>query len=610
MAVVIVVLCGVVTWRLVQVQVIENDRFESLAMAQRLDTVPIDAARGSVFDRNGSDLALSVRRDSIWANPQVVIDPHGYAAELAPIVGVDESVLVQRLSDRTKEFVYIARAVDDEVADAVRDLDLAGVDFIPEPKRFYPAGDLAAPVLGMVGTEGEGLGGIELLYEDALHGVPGELVLERDRDGRAIPRTVRRQVAAQRGTDLVLTLDQALQYEVEQSLADQVTAVAADGGMAVVMDVTTGDVLAMATVLRGDDGFARPASALDRNRPLTDVYEPGSTNKVVTYAAALEAGVVGPDTMFEVPDWIQVDDRVFTDSEEHPVRQMPARECFAASSNVCTIQIGQALGAERLHDAFDAFGFGVPTDIEFPGQANGIVRDVDEWHGVGLASAAIGYGLAVTPMQMLGAYATIANGGVTVPPRLVEATIDGSGTQIERPIATGRQVLSPGTVATMQSLMTGVVTGGTGSCAAIPGYTVAGKTGTARKIVGGAYSNQHFFASFAGFAPAESPRFAALVVLDEPDYAHRYGGRAAAPVFAEIMQFALRLERVAPPTVDGSAQWDAARAAADAAGTDCAVPHIAAPPADTAATAAGAAESSREAATAAGNVSGGTSPSA
>jgi cell division protein FtsI/penicillin-binding protein 2 len=214
-------------------------------------------------------------------------------------------------------------------------------------------------------------------------------------------------------------------------------------------------------------------------------------------------------------------------------------------------------------------------------------------------------------MQMLGAYATIANGGVTVPPRLVEATIDAAGTQVERPITSGRRVLSPGTAATMQSLMTGVVTGGTGSCAAIPGYTVAGKTGTARKLVGGAYSNQHFFASFAGFAPAESPRFAALVVLDEPDYAHRYGGRAAAPVFAEIMQFALRLERVAPPTVDGSAQWDAARAAADAAGTDCTVSHIAAPPADAQATGADApTESSKEAATAAGNVSGGTSPSA
>jgi cell division protein FtsI (penicillin-binding protein 3) len=573
MTVLAVVALGVVGWRLVQLQVVGNARYESLAMAQRLDTVPIPAQRGSIFDRNGTDLAVSVRTDSIWANPQVVTDPAGYAAQLAPIVGGDEAVLAERLADRSRQFVYVARTVEEPVADAVRDLRLPGVDFLPESKRYYPAGDLAGPVLGVVGTDDAGLGGIELRYDEELSGTPGELVLERGRDGRAIPRTVRHEVPAQRGTDLVVTLDQSLQYAVEQSLADQVTAVAAEGGVAVVLDVRTGNVLAMASVLAGDDGIGRPASQLERNRVVTDPYEPGSTSKLLTYAAALDAGVVGPDTVFEVPDWIQIDDRSFTDSEPHPTLTLTTRECFAMSSNVCTIKIAEALGAPALHDALERFGLGRPTGIGFPGEAAGTLRDPGSWYRVGLASAAIGYGLSVTPMHMLDAFTTIANGGSSRPPRLVAATIGPDGARVEVPLAPEQRVVSEPAAAVLRSVLADVVTSGTGTCAAVRGYTVAGKTGTARKFVDGGYSNQRFFASFAGFAPAEDPRLAAIVVIDEPDYDHRYGGRAAAPVFAEIMQFALRLERVPPPPVGGAEQWEIASAAAAEAGIDCTVPH-------------------------------------
>ncbi len=572
MMVLVVVAFAMIGYRLVQLQVVGSDRFQELALAQRLDTVPIDAERGSVFDRNGNDLAISVRRDTVWANPQVVSDPAAYAAQLSPIVGVDEATLVRRLADRDRQFVYVARAVEDSVSRSVSDLNLAGIDFVPESRRYYPAGDLAAPVLGMVGTDNVGLGGLEYLYEDTLAGTPGELVLERDRDGRAIPRTIQSQVTAERGTDLVLTIDESLQYSVEQSLSDQVSAVRAAGGTAMVVDIRTGGVLAMASVLSGDDGIGRPAPATERNRVLTDPFEPGSTNKVVTFAAALDAGVVGPSTGFEVPDWINVADATFTDSELHPTYYWSTRDCLVHSSNVCTIQIAQALGKGRLDAALRSFGFGTGTAIDFPGESDGILRDPDVWYGTGLASAAIGYGLSVTPAQMLNAYVTVANGGVSRPTHLVQATIDGQGKRAEIPLDEGERVVSPDTAAIVTDMLTDVVASGTGSCAAIPGYTVAGKTGTARKLGPGGYSTTDFYASFAGFAPAEDPAIAAVVVIDDPEWAHRYGGLAAAPVFAEIMQFALRLDRI-PPPVETATQWDEASADLEAQSIDCTVPH-------------------------------------
>lgn len=573
MMLIVVAVFGVISYRLVQLQVVGSERFEALALAQRLDTVPIDAERGSIFDREGRDLAISVRRESVWANPQVVTDPGGYAEQLAPIVGVDDAVLASRLAHVDKQFVYVARTVDDEVADAVRDLGLAGVDFLPESRRYYPAGKLAGPVLGVVGTDEEGLGGLEYLYDTRLAGKAGELVVERDRDGRAIPRSVQREIEAQRGTDLVLSVDEALQYEVEQSLSDQVTATSAEGGVAVVLDVRTGDVLAMASVVADENGVGQPAAATDRNRPVTDPFEPGSTSKLVTFAAALDAGVVGEWTPFEVPDWIDVADATFKDSEPHPTTSWSTAECFARSSNVCTIKVGQALGTEKLDEAFRAFGFGSPSELDFPGESSGLLVDTDEWYGTGLASASIGYGLSVTPLQMLSAYVTIANGGESRPPRLVTATIDPDGVRTEQRLAEGRRVVSSQAAASMVDLLVDVVDHGTGTCAAVPGYTVAGKTGTARKYQPPAgYSSENFFASFVGFAPAEDPRLAAIVVIDDPNWDHRYGGRAAAPVFSEVMQSALRMDRV-PPPADSGGQWDSASAEADNAGIDCSVPH-------------------------------------
>lgn len=568
---------GAISWRLVEIQAFSGDRFSRMALDQRLATIPLPAERGSIFDRNGRDLAISVQRDTVWADPSVVIDPAGYAAQLAPLVSVDEQVLLSRLSQRDRRFVYIARTVDDEVAEAVRALDLPGVGFIPESRRHYPAGALAAPVLGRVGGEGYGLDGLEHLYDEMLAGKPGELEAELDTRGVEIPRTVRNRVEPERGTDLVLTIDQALQYQVEQSLADQVSATHSKGGVAVVVDVATGDVLAMATV-DADPETGRGAPAFGagvQNRPMTDVFEPGSTNKVVTIASAIDHGVVGPYTLFEVPDWITVGDRTFVDHEGHPTERWSTTDILRESSNVGTIMIAQHLGKERLDAALRAFGLGVPTAAEFPGQASGILLPPDRYYSSGIGSVPIGYGVAVSALQMLDVYVTVANGGVSRPPRLVGATIDGDGTRHARPAAEGEQVVEAETAAAVTDMLTQVVEAGTGSCAAVPGYTVAGKTGTSRKLLpdGSGYANDRHLASFIGFAPAESPRLAAIVVLDEP--VQTYGGRVAAPVFSEIMQFALRLYRVAPPS-GSSDQWEASRARVVEEGADCTVPHGAA----------------------------------
>lgn len=569
----VLVAFGAIAVRLVDLQVVNAQHYRDLALEQRLRTVPLPAERGSVFDRNGRDLAISVQRSSIYADPRVVTDPATAAARLAPIVGVDEATLVRRLSDRTRRFVYVQRRVSDGVAEAVRALSLPGIGFVPESQREYPAGSLAAPVLGRVGGDASGLDGFEYMYDDLLTGKPGELVVERDQRGHEIPRTERSRVEAQRGTDLVLTIDQALQYQVERTLVDQVTATTAKGGMAVVLDIPTGEVLAMAVVQGATpEGPARPAVAGERNRPLTDVFEPGSTNKVITIASSIEHGLIGPSTEFDVPGWIRVGPATFKDVHPHETERWSVTDIVRESSNVGTIMISEQLGKERLDAALRAFGLGERTSLDFPGQAAGLLIDPEEYYATGLASASIGYGVAVSAMQMLDVYATIAAGGVSRPPRLLLATIDGDGTRRANAPEHGPRVVSENTASTVTGLLTEVVRGGTGACAAIPGYAVAGKTGTSRKqLESGGYTNT-YMASFIGFAPADQPRLASIVVLDEP--VPIYGGRAAAPVFAEIVQFALRLFRVPPTGAAASAsQFDAARAHAAQEYADCTVPH-------------------------------------
>lgn len=521
-------------------------------------TVQLAAERGSVFDRNGHDLAVSVPQQTVWANPRVVTDPAAYAAKLAPVVGGDEAVLRERLSQRHKAFVYIARKVDNATVLKVKALGLPGVDLVPESKRFYPDDELAGPVLGFVGTDNDGLGGLEAQYEKRLAGKPGELSVELDPQGRQLPDGTRRVVPSQRGGDLVLTIDQNIQYHTEQVLAQEVTNAKAKGGVAIVMDVTTGDVLAMASVDGPTDTRpAAPSPARERNRPVVDVYEPGSTNKVITVAGAIEDEVVTPDSVFPTPGQLQIGGTAYADTAAHPA-SMPVRDIVRLSSNVGAIQIARQLGKERFDAYLRAFGFGSPTGLEFPGEDKGLLLPLSQYTDTSMGSMPIGNGLAVTAMQMLDVYTTLANGGATRPPRLVAATVGPDGARHDEPAPASRQVVSAATAATMRELLLGVVEDGTGTKAKIPGYHVGGKTGTARKPP---YDPPYrYIASFAGFAPVEAPRLSAIVVLDEPQDNY-FGGQVAAPVFARIMEFALRAEQILPGAVAATAPVPPATAA-------------------------------------------------
>lgn len=538
---------GVIAVRLIEVQAIKGAHYEAMANAQRVRSVDLAAERGTIFDRNGNELALSVPQQTVYADPRVVKNPDRYARKLAPLVDEDRSDLRERLAQRNMAFVYVARKVDDRTAAKVRKLDLPGVGFVEESKRFYPAGSLAGPVLGFAGTDNEGLSGLEQKYDDLLRGRPGRLVAEEDPSGREIPATQRTAEAAKRGGDLVLTLDQSLQYEVEKQLLTQVRGVSARGGIAVVADVQTGDVLAMAQVSGGGSGSGAGLSpATDANGALARVYEPGSTAKVITVAGALESNVVEPSTGVYVEDSIDIDDKTFQDSESHRPITWPVSEIVRRSSNVGVIRIAEKLGPDALYLFQRAFGFGSKTPIDFLYESKGIMKTPDQYVSTDMGSIPIGYTTAVTPMQMLDVFTTIANGGVSRPPRLVAATIDAEGVRHENKAAKGRRVVSAQTAAEVNEMLRGVVAkGGTGEKAAISGYTVAGKTGTSRKPP---YEPPRYMASFAGFAPAENPRLAALVVIDQPGTRNDsfYGGKVAAPLFASIMKYALRVKQIAP----------------------------------------------------------------
>jgi len=528
--------------RLVQLQAHDGARYHRLGLDQRVRTVTLAADRGSIFDRNGKDLALSISRSSIWADPKLIDDPIAAANQLAPLVGVDAFTLAERFSEPGARFVYVARQVEPEVERQVKALDLDGIGYVPESKRYYPASPLAAPLLGWVGLDNNGLGGLEFGAESVLAGRPGRMTVEQDAVGRNLPDGERHVQAAERGADLVLTIDESLQFETERALAEEVTLAGAKGGIAVIADTRTGDILAMVSVDGATDAApAHAAYASTPNRPLTDVFEPGSTAKVVTIAAALEAGIVAPSTVLQVPGSIVVDGEEFADVKSHPAA-MTVADIVRESSNVGTILIARALGAERFDAALRSFGFGAPTGLEFPGEAEGILLPLESYNATSLASMPIGSGIAVTAMQMLDVYLTIANDGVARTPRLIAATIDADGERHETPLGSTRQVVSAQTAQAMRTMLAGVVSGGTGTKAQIVGYQVAGKTGTARKPP---YDEPpyRYVASFAGFAPAESPRLAAIVVLDEPTNSYS-GGQVAAPVFARIMQHALAVERV------------------------------------------------------------------
>jgi cell division protein FtsI (penicillin-binding protein 3) len=529
--------------RLFVLQLRDAPNYLALGRDQRVRRIVLPASRGSIYDRDGHELAISLPAKSVYANPRLVRDAPFTAAALAPLLDVPAKDLWGALREQ-RSFVYLARRVDPEVARKVERLRLPGIGFLDESRRWYPAGHLAPHVVGFVGLDNVGLAGLELQYEQLLAGKPGEVVNETDPAGHAIPQGESRLEPPVSGNDLLLTIDRDLQFRAQSALARAVKQNGARGGSVIVMDPSTGEILAMTTYPWFDANLAgkAPGAAL-RNRAITDVYEPGSVNKVITASAALERGLVGTREIFRVRDRIVVGPKVFHDAHPHPRMPMTLADIVAFSSNVGSIQVAQRVGKERLDTYLKRFGFGRPTGVGFPGESGGILPPTEEWWETGIGTIPIGQGIAVTPLQIAAVYATIANGGIWVRPGLVRGVVDGEGEFLPAPPPERRRVVSSSTARTITSMLSYAVEAGTGGEAQIPGYWVAGKTGTARKPLknGVGYGDQ-YVASFVGFAPAADPRVVVAAILDEPETV--YGGVAAAPLFREVARFALTQKKV------------------------------------------------------------------
>jgi cell division protein FtsI (penicillin-binding protein 3) len=531
---------GVMFMRAAWLQSVRAQDLGQLAQSQHRATVVDPGGRGTIYDRQGIQLAIGRQATTVYANPQQIEDAEAVAAVVAQTLRLDAEEIERLLSDKTRGFVYIARKADPKRAALLQRQNIVGLGYLPEEQRIYPQRHVAAQVLGYAGTDNRGLSGLELALDPVLRGRPGREEIVRDPSGRAI--SVLSSTAAEEGKDVYLTIDHTLQANAEAVLRQTIQRWQAEAASAVVLDPRTGDILAMA-IERGYDANRFPIvpKDLQRNRTVTDTYEPGSTFKVVTVSAALSEGLVTPRTAFTLPYELQVADRTIHDAHERGTESMTVDEIISKSSNVGTITLAQLLGTERLSEWVKRFGFGAETGVDFPGETRGIVPPLEKWSGSTIGTLPIGHGVAVTPVQMAAAYATVANEGVWLRPHVVKRI--GSS---ERPAVAARRVLSPEVAQQVMAMMRDVVVEGTGQEAALPGYQVAGKTGTAAKPdPRGGYSTSDYVASFVGVVPATNPRLVVLVTVDEPRGAI-WGGVIAAPAFAEIARFGLQYLEIPP----------------------------------------------------------------
>ena len=533
----LVLLCGfaVVLFRLVSLQVLQAAELTAKADRQHQKTVSLEGARGTVMDRHGKVLAMNMEVPSVFGIPTALESPAKTARSLSPVLRVRTDELEKKLR-QDRSFVWLARRLDPEQGHRLEHMPMDGIGLVMEGRRFYPKGPLLAHVLGFAGMDGEGLEGIERRYESQLHGEKRVVVLQRDAMGRTVfPKGQAEQVPAA-GHSLVVTIDEVIQYIAEKELEEAVAKARAKSGTVIVLDPQTGAVLALAISPRFDPNAVASLTADRwRNRALTDTYEPGSTMKALVAAAALEENVMKPNTMLYGENGrMTIANTVIHDHEK--LGWMTFAQVIQKSSNIGAAKTGMALGDQRLYRYLQAFGFGQKTEIDLPGEVGGLVKHPREWGRRSLASISMGQEIGVTPIQMVSAVASLANGGVLMKPYVVSEVRDAQGKALRQILPqVKRRVVSPETARTVTSILEGVVTDGTGAKAAIPGFRVAGKTGTAQKIDPrtGAYSSTLFVGSFVGFVPADNPRLAMIVVIDEPQ-GESWGGTVAAPVFRRV----------------------------------------------------------------------------
>jgi cell division protein FtsI (penicillin-binding protein 3) len=543
-----VLVFGVTLARAVWLQGVRAASLSKLAEHQHREVVTIPADRGTIYDRTGLQLAIGEQMTTVYADPRQVANPQAIAVAAHKLFGVDANALYPELTNKQSQFVYVQRFADPKAAATFLKYGFTGVGSYPEEKRIYPQGSVASQVIGYAGTDNQGLAGLEVEYNKTLAGRPGKQTVVRDPFGRAID--VIGGTSGHDGQAIVTTLDHVIQSNAESVLRQTVARWHARSAEAVVLDPRSGEVLALAQAPGYNANDAnRVPQVLQRNRSITDMYEPGSVFKLVTIGGALSDGIVTPRSTFRLPYSIHVADRVVHDAEYRPTETMSVAQILSHSSNVGAVTIAERLGAPRLLDWIKRFGFGQKTGIDFPGESPGAVLPLDQWSGSTIGNVPIGQGIDVTPIQLASAYAAVANNGVWIEPHLIERIG-------ERPVAPAnrRRVVSLRVDRELKSMLTGVVDehGATGTAAAIPGYTVAGKTGTAQVPGPHGYTTGEYVASFVGMVPVDKPRLVVLVVVDEPQ-GNIYGGSVAAPAFEQIAKFDLQYLAV-PPNVPVASQ--------------------------------------------------------
>lgn len=557
----LIVACFLGVWmlvigvRLIYLQTTQHQWLTSRARTQQQDVVETSPIRGLVLDRHGNELARSIDTESFWAVPREIKNVEEVAAKLAPLVEVDADTLIARLKDAqsaNRKFAWIARKLDDERAEKIRALKLEGVYMLKEPKRHYPNGALAAHVLGFVGLDEVGLAGIERAFDKQIRGDGGKVTIDMDAHGRPFGSV---EAPAQRGETVKLTIDRLVQYKTEQALVAAVERSHAKSGTAIVLDPHTGEILALANAPTFDPNDPHAATELERvNEALQNIYEPGSTFKIIAYSAAIEKGLAKPEDRIDCQmGGITVAGRLIHD--HHAFGSLTLTEALAKSSNVAAIKLGLRVGNDSMFDYMTRFGFGCKTGVELPGETDGILRKVNRWQPSSIGSLAIGQEVGVTPLQMAAAFGTLANDGLRLSPHLVREVRSADGRILYSAAPEERRVVSPQTAQALRGMLEQVTLNGTAKMAQLDGYTAAGKTGTAQKIdpKTRAYSSTKFIGSFVGFAPVENPAVVIIVVIDEPVGGY-HGGEVAAPVFREIAEQVLPALGVRPDTEPKAAQ--------------------------------------------------------
>jgi cell division protein FtsI (penicillin-binding protein 3) len=534
--------------RLIHLQVFARDSLQRQALRQSERTIKLEPRRGRILDRSGRELAVSVDVESVYADPQLIPDVSSTARQLARVLDLDgpgERRLLEQLETR-RAFAWVRRKVDPRSAQAVRALELPGVGFLGETRRYYPNRELGAHVLGWAGLDNKGMSGIEYAFDDLIGGRAAKVVVRTDAHRRP---TGPPETPITEGQSVVLTIDATIQHVVERELGRAVRATRSVAGTAVVLDPESGEVLALANrPTFNPNRFGASTRNDRRNRAVLDAYEPGSVFKVITAAAALQEGVVTPDEIIDCGNgWIEIAGRRINDHKAFS--SLAFRNVIARSSDIGTIRVAQRLGRETFNRYVHDFGFGSATEVGLPGEARGILRPPDKWSALSLASLSFGQEIGVTALQMANAIAVVANGGYLMRPRIVRRVESPSGAILHeyKPLAV-RRVLEPETVDTLNEILREVVEHGTGRRAAVEGYSVAGKTGTAQKVDPhtGAYSMIDHVASFVGFVPATRPALVILVSLDTPQGERNEGGDVAAPVFQRIAEQSLRHLAIPP----------------------------------------------------------------